>query len=346
MFTINNRKIGTDFSPYIVAELSANHNGSLERAKLSIKTAKECGVDAIKIQTYTPDSMTIKSDKEDFVIKEGLWKGYTLYDLYEEAHTPYAWHKELFDFAKDIGITIFSSPFDEDAADLLESLDAPAYKIASFELTDLPLISYVARKKKPLLMSTGMANEEEISEALETARINGCDSILLFHCISSYPAPTKQANLRQILNLKEKFGVHVGLSDHTIGNTCSVSAISIGACAIEKHFTLNRSDKGPDSEFSIEPKELINLVQETQIAWEALGIKSFKRPNAEKNSFSFRRSLYFVSDLKVGDKINAKDIRRIRPGYGLPPKYLNKIVGMILKKDVQRGDSVQWSHFN
>ena len=346
MFTINGRKIGTNFPPYIVAELSANHNGSLERAKSSIRAAKNAGVDAVKIQTYNADSMTIDSSRKDFIIDEGLWKGYKLYDLYEEAHTPYEWHKDLFDFAKDIGVTIFSSPFDEGAADLLEELDAPAYKIASFEIIDLPLIAHVAKKNKPMLMSTGMASEKEISEALETARINRCDSILLFHCISSYPAPTKEANLRQILNLGEKFGVSVGLSDHTLGNICSVSAISIGACAIEKHFTLSRKDKGPDSEFSIEPDELKKLVLETNTAWEALGIKSFKRPKAEKNSFKFRRSIYFVSDLKAGDKVNEKNIRRIRPGYGLPPKYFKEIVGKHLKKDVKRGDSVQWDHFN
>ena len=345
MFTINKRKIGNDFPPYIIAELSANHNGSLERAKLSIKTAKDCGVDAIKIQTYNADSMTIDSNKEDFVVKDGLWKGYTLYQLYDEAHTPYSWHKELFDFAKNIGITIFSSPFDEGAVDLLETLDAPAYKIASFELIDLPLIAYVAKKGKPILMSTGMASEQEIYEALETARVNGGNSILLFHCISSYPAPANQANLRQILNLKEKFGVPVGLSDHTLGNTCAVSAISIGACAIEKHFTLSRSDKGPDSEFSIEPKELNNLVKETNIAWESLGKQSFKRPSSEKNSLVFRRSIYFISDLKAGDKVKEEDIRRIRPGYGLPPKYFNDIIGKELIKDVYRGESVKWSHF-
>lgn len=346
MFQIDTRKIGTEFQPFIVAELSANHNGSISRAKESIRIAKNCGVDAVKIQSYNADSMTIDSDKEDFIIKEGLWQGYKLYDLYDEAHTPYEWHKELFDFAKDIGITIFSTPFDESAADLLESLDAPAYKIASFELTDLPLIAHVARKKKPLLMSTGMANEQEISEALETARVNGCDSILLFHCISSYPAPANQANLRQIINLKEKFNVLVGLSDHTIGNLCSLGAISLGACAIEKHFTISRSDKGPDSEFSIEPKELTSLVEEAKILWEALGIKSFKRPRVEKNSFAFRRSIYFVSDLKAGDKVTEKDIRRIRPGYGLPPKHFNEIIGMELNQDVKRGDSVQWSYFN
>ena len=343
---INGRKIGTDQPPYIVAELSGNHNGSLERAKESIKTAKDCGADAIKIQTYNADSMTINSDKSDFVIKKGLWKGYKLYDLYQEAHTPYEWHKELFSYARSLGITIFSTPFDESAVDLLEELNAPAYKIASFELTDLPLIEYVAKKRKPMLISTGMASFEEIRDALNTAKNNGAESILLFHCVSSYPAPAEEANLRQIINLKDKFEVLVGLSDHTIGNTSSISAISLGACAIEKHFTINRKDKGPDSSFSVEPDELSNLVKETNIAWKALGLKSFKRPKVEADNLVFRRSLYYIKSIKAGEKVTQKDIRRIRPGFGLPPKYYAEIIGKTVIKDVERGQAIKWSDFN
>ena len=342
MFTIKDRVIDSTSSPYIIAELSANHNGSLDRAKLSIKIAKECGVDAVKIQTYNADTMTIDCDKSDFIVKGGLWNGYKLYNLYNEAHTPFDWHSELYRYAKEIGITLFSTPFDETAVDLLESLNTPAYKIASFELTDLPLISYVAKKGKPMLMSTGMATENEISEALETARSGGCNSLLLFHCISSYPAPIEQANLKQILNLKKTFGVSIGLSDHTIGNTTAIASIALGACAIEKHFTISRQEKGPDSEFSVEPSELKELVKDTKNAWKALGNEGFNRPEAELGSKIFRRSIYFISDIKSGEKIVETDIRRIRPGFGLPPKYFDKLIGKTLIKDVKRGDAVSW----
>jgi len=342
MFSIEGRKISETEEPYIIAELSANHNGSLDRAKLSIKIAKDCGVDAVKIQTYNADTMTIDSDKSDFIVKGGLWNGYKLYDLYKEAHTPFEWHSDLYKYASEIGITLFSTPFDESAVDLLESLNSPAYKIASFELTDLPLISYVAKKGKPIFLSTGMATEIEISEALETARSSGCNSLLLFHCISSYPAPIEQANLRQILNLKKKFGVSVGLSDHTIGNTAAVTAIALGACAIEKHFTISRNDKGPDSEFSIEPGELTELVRDIKNSWNALGSENFARPISELSSKVFRRSLYFMSDIKSGEKIKASDIRRIRPGFGISPKYFDKLIGKTLIKDVKRGDAVNW----
>lgn len=342
MFLINQKKISETESPYLIAEISANHNGSLDRAKLSIKTAKECGVDAVKIQSYNADTMTIDCNKDDFIVKNGLWKGYKLYDLYNEAHTPFEWHKELYRYAKEIGITLFSTPFDESSVDLLESLNTPAYKISSFELTDLPLISYVAKMRKPMLMSTGMASEVEISEALETARINGCNSILLFHCISSYPAPIDQANLKQIMNLKSRFGVSVGLSDHTIGNTAAIASVALGACAIEKHFTISRKDKGPDSEFSAEPSELKQLAKDIKNAWEALGNYGFNRPNSEMGSEVFKRSIYFVKDLSAGEIIKKTDIRRIRPGYGLAPKYFDTLIGMTVIKDVKKGDAVQW----
>jgi pseudaminic acid synthase len=342
MILISGREISENHAPYVIAEISANHNGSLERAKLSIETAAKFGADAVKIQTYNADTMTIDCDNDDFIVKDGLWSGYKLYNLYNEAHTPYDWHRELFSFANTLGITLFSSPFDETAVDLLEALNTPAYKIASFELTDLPLISYVAKQRKPMLMSTGMASENEISEALECARSSGCNSILLFHCISSYPAPIEQANLRSITRLKTQFGVTIGLSDHTIGNVAATTAIALGASAIEKHFTISRSEKSPDSAFSIEPNELKKLVTEVNEAWLSLGKDELVRPLSENNSRIFRRSLYFVKDLKSGSLIKPDDIRRIRPGFGMPPKFFNDIVGKVTAKDVKRGDPVSW----
>tara|TARA_Y100001968_G_scaffold171440_1_gene156814 strand:- start:2090 stop:3127 length:1038 start_codon:yes stop_codon:yes gene_type:complete len=339
---INGRKIGKDYSPYIVAELSANHNGSLKKAKQIIKSAKDNGADAIKIQTYTADSMTIDSEKEDFQVKGGLWDGYKLYDLYKEASTPYAWHEELFKYAKEIDFTIFSSPFDEEAVELLESLNTPAYKIASFELTDLPLIEYIANKNKPLLISTGMGSKSEIKEAVETAKMGGCKEILLFHCISSYPTPTKESNLSILKQIQSEFEVEVGLSDHTLNNTAAIASVALGAVAIEKHFTLDRGEKGPDSEFSIEPKELKNLKEQTKDCWEALGSNKSSRPNIEDKNKAFRRSLYFIKDLKQGDLITENDIRRIRPGFGLPPKMLSKVLSKRTKVDVEKGDRVRW----
>jgi pseudaminic acid synthase len=343
---INNTFVGDGHPPYVIAELSANHNGSIERAKESITAAKSSGASAVKIQTYTADTMTIDCNLEDFIIKDGLWNGYQLYDLYKEAETPFEWHAELFEHAKNTGITIFSSPFDETAVDLLEELNAPAYKIASFELTDLPLIEYVAKTKKPLLMSTGMASEEEIREALSTAKAAGSEQILLFHCISSYPAPIEQANLKQMLALKDKFEVVIGLSDHTIGNTAAITATALGASAIEKHFTLSRKEEGPDSSFSIEPEELKDLISQLNDAWNGLGSPSFVRPLAEKGSKVFRRSLYFVKDLKLGHVITQNDIRRIRPGHGLAPKHYNELLGSTLSANVHRGQPVDWDVIN
>lgn len=339
---IFNKKLSCNCKPYIIAEVSANHNGSINRAKETIKAAHDSGASAVKIQTYTPDTMTINCSKEDFLIKDGLWEGQTLYELYQKAFTPFEWHGELFKFASDLGITLFSSPFDESAVDLLESLNTPAYKIASFEMCDLQLIKYIAKTKKPILMSTGMATEIEIEEAVKTARDNGCDDLLLFHCISSYPAELEEYNLNNVKFLKNRFGVNVGLSDHTIGNTAAIASIPLGACAIEKHFTLSRTEKSPDSEFSIEPSELISLVEETQGVWKALGSDVFKRSKSEEGNKIFRRSLYFVNNLKKGEIITSNDIRRIRPGFGLPPKFINKIVGKQVKFDVEFGDPVTW----
>ena len=344
-FKINDRAIGKDFPPYIIAELSANHNGSLDRALKTIDEAKQCGADAVKIQTYTADTMTIDCDLPDFMIKGGLWNGYKLYDLYKWAETPYEWHKAMFEHAKKIGITIFSTPFDESAVNLLEKLDTPAYKVASFEITDLPLISYIAKTGKPMIMSTGMASENEIEEAVSTARNSGCKELILLHCISSYPAPIDQANIIQITNLAKKFNLVTGLSDHTLGTTASVAATSVGACVIEKHFTLNRKDKGPDSEFSLEPIDLKKLCNETKEAWLSIGNKDFTRPKAEENSKIFRRSLYYVKNLATGQILKEGDIRRIRPGMGLAPKFYSKVLGKKLLKEKKRGEAVKFEDF-
>jgi len=337
---INGRELSSNNSPYIIAEVSANHNGSIKRAKDTILAAKVAGANAVKIQSYTPDTMTIKSDKPDFCLTDGLWKGRTLYDLYAEAYTPFEWHAELFAFAKHHGITLFSSPFDESAVDLLASLHAPAYKVASFELVDLPLIAYMAKQNKPMLMSTGMASIQEIAEAIETARSNGCNEIAIFHCVSSYPAPLNQANLRSITALQQEFDVQVGLSDHTLGTTASVAATVLGASLIEKHFTLSRADGGVDSAFSLEPKEMQDLVENCKGAFEALGSNGLQRPLAEGGNRNYRRSLYFVNDIAKGDVIQARDVRRIRPGFGLAPKYFNQIVGSVASRDIYRGDRV------
>lgn len=344
-FKINNRIIGPDQPPYIIAELSANHNGSLERALKTIDEAKRCGADAIKLQTYTADTMTIDCDLPDFMIKGGLWNGFKLYDLYKWAETPYEWHEAMFEHAKRIGITIFSTPFDETAVDLLEKLNTPAYKIASFEIVDLPLIRYVAKTGKPIIMSTGMASEEEIDEAVTTAREAGCLQLILLHCISSYPAPMDQANIKQIPNLAKRFNVISGLSDHTLGTTASVAAVAQGACLIEKHFTLSRKDKGPDSEFSLEPEDLKKLCIDTKDSWLSLGKQGFNRQEAEEGSKVFRRSLYFIKDLSKGHTIKVEDIRRIRPGMGLSPKYYEKIIGKTLLKKVTKGQAISLQDF-
>ena len=343
---IDGRAIGPDHPPYIIAELSANHNGSLERALQTIDAAHQAGADAIKLQTYTADTMTIDCDREEFMIKGGLWDGYKLYDLYRWAETPFEWHQAMFAHARKLGIVVFSTPFDESAVDLLEQLNAPAYKIASFENTDLPLIRYVAKTGKPIIMSTGMASEEEIAEAVDATRSAGCKELVLLHCISSYPAPMDQANIRQLAELGRRFDALPGLSDHTLGTTASVAAVALGACVIEKHFTLSRADKGPDSEFSIEPDELKRLCQDTHDAWRALGQVSYDRQSAEAGSKVFRRSIYFVHDLPAGSVIGPEDIRRIRPGMGLAPKHFDELMGKRLKVAVERGMPTSWNLFD
>lgn len=344
--TIDGVKIGPGHAPYIIAELSANHNGSLDHALATIDEAKRCGASAIKLQTYTADTMTIDSDRPEFLIKGGPWDGYKLYDLYKWAETPFEWHNAMFEHARKIGITVFSTPFDESAVDLLEELDAPAYKIASFELTDLPLIEYVAKTGKPMIMSTGMATEEEIQEAVDTARNAGCKEMVLLHCISSYPAPMEQANVAQLVELGKRFEAVPGLSDHTLGTTASIAAVALGACLIEKHFILNRGDGGPDSGFSIEPNELTRLSKDSHDAWAAVGKPGYTRQTAEDGNKIFRRSIYFLRDMKAGEQVTERDIRRIRPGVGLEPKHFQTLLGKILKVDIKRGTPTTWEMFD
>lgn len=341
---INGRSIGENYPPYIIAELSANHNGKLERAIQTIDMAKAMGADAIKLQTYTPETITIDCDKPDFQIQGGLWDGYNLYQLYEQAQTPFEWHKIMFEHARKIGITCFSTPFDETAVDLLEDLNTPAYKIASFEAIDLPLIRYVAATKKPMIISTGMANLDEITEAVETAKDNGCSEIILLHCISGYPVPVDQSNLRTIPDLSKKFKVISGLSDHTLGTTVSIASVALGACVIEKHVTLSREDKGPDSEFSLEPKELKYLCSETKNAWAALGSVGYDRKPVEEESIKYRRSIYVIKDVKAGEQLTEKNIRRIRPGFGLPPKHYEELIGKKAMIDINRGTALRWEY--
>lgn len=337
---IAGRRVGPAYPPYIIAEMSANHNGRIERALQTIDMAKAMGADAVKMQSYTADTITIDCDNKDFQIEGGLWDGYNLYRLYEWAQTPFEWHKPIFEHARKTDITLFSTPFDETAVDLLEDLNAPAYKIASFEAVDLPLIKYVAQTKKPMIISTGMANLEEITEAVETARENGCNQLVLLHCISSYPAPIEQSNLRTIADISERFGVVSGLSDHTLGTTVSVASVALGASVIEKHVTLSRLDKGPDSEFSLEPDELRKLCMESRDAWSALGEVGYEKKAAEVANLKFRRSIYVVKDVKKGDIFTAKNIRRIRPGFGLAPKHYEDIIGRPAACDIKRGTPV------
>jgi pseudaminic acid synthase len=340
---VNGINIGHRYKPFIIAELSANHGGSLDRAKESILKASASGVSAIKIQTYTPDTMTIKSEKSDFYIKQGLWKGKTLHELYSEAYTPFEWHKELFDYAKKLDITLFSTPFDESAVDLLESLNTPAYKIASFEMIDLPLIEYIAKKNKPIFISTGMASLNEIHDAVKVIKKYNDSNLLIFHCISAYPALTEESNLSNIEFLKNEFNVHIGLSDHTTNNIAAITSIGLGAVAIEKHFKLNDEKGSADSDFSLNINQLTNLVSECNQAWLAKGKSGqFNRSKDEEQNIIFRRSLYYVKNLKEGHQITAEDVRRIRPGYGIAPKYFNDIVGKRIKKSVEMGDPVKW----
>lgn len=332
--TIAGRPIGNQYEPYVIAEMSANHNGNINTAFRIIEEAKKAGADALKIQTYTPDTITLNSDSPDFQIKGGLWDGKTLYELYQWAHTPWEWHKPLFDHARKVGIPIFSSPFDTTAVDLLEDLNAPAYKIASFEAVDLPLIRYVARTGKPMIISTGMADAEEIQEAITAAREGGCKELAILHCVSGYPAPAEDYNLRTIPDMIERFGLVTGLSDHTLDNTTAIASVVLGASLIEKHFTLDRNGGGPDDSFSLEPADLKALCRDSKTAWKALGNIDYGRKSSEQGNVQFRRSLYFVKDMKAGDVITDDSIRSVRPGYGLSPKYFDQLIGQRLVENV------------
>lgn len=340
-FTLNGRQIGPDHPPYVIAELSANHNGSLDKALALIDAAQATGADAVKIQTYRPDTITLDSDADEFRIKGGLWDGRRLFDLYAEAHTPWDWHKPLFDRARARGITIFSSPFDPTAVDLLEDLGAPAYKIASFEAVDLPLIRYVAATGKPMIISTGMADAEEIAEAIAAARDGGCRELAILHCVSGYPAPAADYNLRTIPDMIERFGLITGLSDHTLDNTTAVASVAMGAAIIEKHFTLDRSGGGPDDSFSLEPQEFAELCKGARTAWEAMGRIDYGRKSSESGNVIFRRSLYVVRDIAKGQMITAEDVRSVRPGYGLAPKHLDRVLGRRAKTDIRLNTPVR-----
>ncbi|MRI34296.1 pseudaminic acid synthase [Endozoicomonas sp. OPT23] len=344
-FEIAGRKIGSEYPPYIIAELSANHNGDINRAFKIMEEAKKAGADAIKLQSYTHETITIDCDAEEFQIHGGLWDGQTLYELYKGAHMPWEWHKPLFEKAKELGITIFSSPFDFTAVDLLEELNTPAYKIASFELVDLPLIARVAQTGKPMIMSTGMANEDEIQEAVETARKHGCNELLVLHCVSGYPAPADQYNLRTLKDMAERFDVLVGLSDHTIDNATAVASVALGACLIEKHVTLDRTGGGADDSFSLEPSELTQLCRDTKTAWQSLGKVNYQRTEAEKGNIKFRRSLYIVKDIGKGDIFTEQHIRSIRPGNGIEPKYYDEVIGKIAKKKLVYGMPLKYEYF-
>jgi len=338
MIEIAGRKIGPDFEPFIICELSGNHNGSLERALALVDAAAATGCDAIKIQTYTADTITLDVDRPEFVLHGGLWDGRTLHDLYGEAFTPYEWHPALFARAKALGVPMFSTPFDDTAVDLLESLDAPAYKIASFEIVDLPLIARVAACGKPMIISTGMANEDEMQAAVDTATTGGAAGVVLLHCTSSYPAPMTAANVRNVPMLAQRFGVVAGLSDHTPGIAASIAAVAQGACVIEKHFTLARADGGPDAAFSLEPAEFSALVRECKDAWRALGQAGFKREGVETANMQFRRSLYVVADVAAGEALTRDNVRSIRPGLGLEPKRLPDVLGRKAARALKRGE--------
>lgn len=341
---IAGRAIGRNHAPFVIAEMSGNHNQSLERALEIVDAAARTGAHALKIQTYTPDTMTLDLDEREFHISDpnSLWAGTSLYTLYGEAYTPWEWHKPIFDRARELGIIAFSTPFDDTAVDFLESLDVPCYKIASFENTDLPLIRRAAVTGKPLIISTGMATVAELDETVRAAREAGCKDLILLKCTSTYPATAENTNISTIPHLRELFGCEVGLSDHTMGVGVSVASVALGATVIEKHFTLNRADGGVDSTFSMEPDEMTQLVVETERAWQALGQVSYGPTEKEKKSIVFRRSLYVVKDLKAGEMLTQQNVHAIRPGLGLPTKYLEVVLGKIVKQDVKRGTALEW----
>ncbi|OIQ97557.1 pseudaminic acid synthase [mine drainage metagenome] len=336
---IADKLIGKDHAPFVIAEMSGNHNQSLERALEIVEAAAKTGAHALKIQTYTPDTMTLDLDEREFHISDpnSLWAGTSLYKLYGEAYTPWEWHKPIFDRARELGIIAFSTPFDDTSVDFLETLDVPCYKIASFENTDLPLIRRVAATGKPLIISTGMATVAELDDTVRAAREAGCKDLILLKCTSTYPATAENTNILTIPHLRELFGCEVGLSDHTMGVGVSVASVALGATVVEKHFTLNRADGGVDSSFSMEPAEMAQLVIESERAWQALGMVSYGPTEKEQKSLAFRRSLYVVKDIKAGDVLTQENLRAIRPGLGLPPKYLHQILGKKTNRNVLKG---------
>ena len=344
---IGNREIGAGHRPYLIAEMSGNHNHSLSRALEIVDAAAASGADAIKLQTYTAETMTLDLNTPDFVINDAqsLWNGRNLYDLYDEAHTPWDWHDPIIERAKSHNIACFSSPFDHSAVDFLETLDVPAYKIASFELIDIPLIERVAATGKPLIMSTGMATVAEIGDAVLAARRAGAQDIILLKCTSTYPAEPVNTNLATIPAMRQAFGCEIGLSDHTMGTGVSVASVALGAPLIEKHFTLARADGGVDSAFSMEPSEFHALRVECDRAWQAIGGIAFGGTPAEEGSRTFRRSLYIAKDMRAGDVLTPEKLRAIRPGYGLPPKYLTQLLGQRVARDVSRGTAASWDLF-
>ncbi|MGG3925229.1 pseudaminic acid synthase [Metabacillus fastidiosus] len=335
-------KIGPCYKPFIIAEMSGNHNQSLKRALEIVEIAAKSGVHALKIQTYTADTMTLDIKKTDFQIndKDSLWDGQNLYQLYQQAYTPWEWHKPIFDRARKLGMIPFSTPFDETAVDFLEGLDVPLYKIASFENNDIPLIQKVASTGKPMIISTGMATVAELDETVRVARESGCQNLILLKCTSTYPATPENTNISTIPHLRELFDVQVGLSDHTMGTGVSVAGVALGATVIEKHFTLCREDGGVDSAFSMEPDEMKTLVQETERAWQAIGKITYGPTEKEKASLKFRRSIYVVKDIKAGEEFTKENIKVVRPGYGLAPKYYKQVLGKVAKKDMKVGDPI------
>lgn len=345
---IAGRLIGKRYEPFVIAEMSGNHNQSLGRALEIVDAVAKTGAHALKIQTYTPDTMTIDLDEREFHIGDpnSLWAGSSLYKLYGEAYTPWEWHKAIFDRALDVGIIPFSTPFDDTAVDFLESLDVPCYKIASFENTDLPLIRRVAATGKPLIISTGMASIAELDETVRAARDAGCNNLILLKCTSTYPAAATNTNILTIPHLRELFGCEVGLSDHTMGVGVSIAGVALGATVIEKHFTISRADGGVDSSFSMEPAEMTQLVVETKRAWQSLGQVSYGPTEAEKKSIQFRRSLYIVQEIKAGDVLTRDNVRAIRPGLGLPPKYLDELLGRRVTHGAAKGTAVSWDLFS
>jgi N-acetylneuraminate synthase len=341
-FAINGRAIGPGRPTYIIAELSANHNQDINEALKLIRAAHEAGADAIKLQTYTPDTITIDSDKDYFQIKGTIWEGKSLYKLYGEAYTPWEWHAQLKRAAEDLGMDLFSTPFDPTAVDFLQELNVPAYKIASFEVVDLPLIKRIAATGKPIIMSTGMADLAEIAEAVQAIRGTGNNALALLKCTSAYPSPPEAMNLRTIPHMAEAFGVPVGLSDHTIGVAVPVAAVSLGACIIEKHFTLARAVPGPDSAFSLEPHEFRQMVDEVRVAEQALGTVSYTVSAIEQPSRIFRRSLFVVRDVAAGEAFTHENVRSIRPAHGLPPKFLPEVIGRRAVRAIERGTPLSW----